>query len=74
MGKIADALNKYSKERKTVRIQKVTKADLEALMTYDRETGHLLRYDKGTGQVNHNRLEEMIRLERENYNASGDNK
>ena len=51
MGKIADALNRYSKERKTVRVQKVTKADLEALMTYDRETGHLLRYDKGSGQA-----------------------
>ena len=57
MGKIADALNKYSKERKTVRVQQVTKEDLAALMTYGRETGHLLSYNKDSGRVNHNSKE-----------------
>ncbi len=51
MGKIADALTKYSQERNAARVRKVTKADLDALMTYDRETGYLLKYNKETGKV-----------------------
>ena len=51
MGKISDALDKYAKERRTRRLSRLTRADVDALMAYDRETGHLLAYDAGSGQV-----------------------
>ena len=57
MGKIADAINKYTKERYGSQEEQIQDKDLEALMTYDRETGHLLKYDKSTGKVNHSSMD-----------------
>ena len=57
MGKIADALGKYEKERKAFSHAGLTKADLSVLMAYDKKTGHLLSYDPGTGHVDPRSME-----------------
>ena len=57
MGKIANALGKYAHERKAARIPNLTKVDLEVLLNYNRETGHLLNYDSKTGQVGNHSME-----------------
>jgi exopolysaccharide/PEP-CTERM locus tyrosine autokinase len=62
VGKISNALNKYAKERKDVDGRKLppialNKDDVNALLRHDRETRHLLRYDKSTGEVDHNSIE-----------------
>lgn len=57
MGKIADALDKYTKERKAANHAGLTKADLSVLMAYDQKTGHLLSYDPATGQVDNDSME-----------------
>jgi capsular exopolysaccharide synthesis family protein len=57
LGKIADAINKYTKERYGSPGQQVTQNDLAVLLTYDRETGHLLKYDKATGKVDHSSMD-----------------
>ena len=56
MGKISNALNKYAKERREDQGHKappisLNQDDVKALLKYDRETKHLLRYDKSTGEV-----------------------
>ena len=51
MGKISNALNKYAKERKEAQIARLTRPDVDALLGYDRETGHLLQYNAQTGEV-----------------------
>jgi len=51
LGKISNALNKYAKERKEARIVRLTRPDVDALLRYDRETGHLLQYNAQTGEV-----------------------
>jgi len=56
VGKISNALNKYAKERREEQGHKappvaLNQDDVNALLRYDRETKHLLRYDKSTGEV-----------------------
>ncbi len=57
MGKIFDALNKHSKELSAPQPQKVTAGDRKALLTYDRKTGHLVKYNEKTGQVDHRSMD-----------------
>ena len=45
MGKIADALEKYAQESKTARLPVLTRADLDVLLSYNQQNGHLLTYD-----------------------------
>jgi hypothetical protein len=51
MGKIANALKKFSQERKAVRLPGLTRADFDVLLAYDRKTGHLKNYDRGNDQM-----------------------
>ena len=51
MGKIANALKKFSQERKAVRLPGLTGADFDVLLAYDRKTGHLKNYDRGSDQM-----------------------
>lgn len=62
MGKISNALNKYAKERRDVQGQPpppiaLNQDDVNALLKYDHETKHLLRYDKTTGEVDQESIE-----------------
>jgi protein-tyrosine kinase len=57
LGKIANALGKYAQERKAARLPGLTRADLNVLLNYNRETGHLLNYDNETGQVGNPSME-----------------
>ena len=62
MGKISNALNKYAKERREVQGQPpppvaLNQDDINALLKHDRETRHLLRYDKDTGEVDQESIE-----------------
>ena len=62
MGKISNALSKYAKERRDVDGPKLppialNQDDVNALLKHDRETKHLLRYDKSTGEVDHESIE-----------------
>jgi len=47
VGKIANALDKYAQERKNSQTPGLTRADMEILLAYDRETCHLLNYHPG---------------------------
>ena len=59
MGKIANALGKYTRERQAARLPKLTRADQVALISYNPKTGHLLNPDITAGkQVNHS-MEEL---------------
>jgi exopolysaccharide/PEP-CTERM locus tyrosine autokinase len=65
MGKIYEALTRYSHiaerggQNPPPRRVALNQSDLEALINYDRETGHLLRYDRDTGQVNEGSIEDL---------------
>ena len=50
MGKIANALGKYAQERKTARLATLSRADLDVLMSYNRNTGHLLNHETDAGR------------------------
>ena len=52
MGKIANALDKYARERKNSGIPRLTRADQEVLLAYDRKTCYLLNYPSNDGQMN----------------------
>ncbi len=51
MGKIFNALEKYQKERGADRQKNVqlTDSDWDALLNYDKKTGHLVKYDSKSG-------------------------
>lgn len=65
MGKIYEALTKYSDtahragQDQPPRRVALNQSDLEALINYDRETGHLVRYDRDTGQVDMSGIEAL---------------
>jgi exopolysaccharide/PEP-CTERM locus tyrosine autokinase len=65
MGKIYEALTKYSHlaeragQDQPPRRVALNQSDLEALINYDRETGHLVRYDRDTGQVDMSGIEAL---------------
>ena len=59
MGKIANALGKYAQERQTAGLPKLTRADREALLSYNPKTGHLLNPDTATGKVGDRSLEAL---------------
>jgi exopolysaccharide/PEP-CTERM locus tyrosine autokinase len=61
LGKISDALSKYAKERTLALRGRLTRQDLDALMGYDRKTGHLLSYNAETGQVGSMSMEALRR-------------
>jgi len=57
VGKISEALDKFSRERRESAQQPqlsrmaLTQSDYDALVNFDRETGHLVKYDRNNGQV-----------------------
>ena len=51
MGKIANALGKYDQERKAARLPGLTRADRDALLSYNRKTGHILNDETGSDRV-----------------------
>ncbi len=63
MGKISDALDKFSRERREESLQPqvarmpLNQMDYDALVNYDRETGHLVKYDRHNGQVDGQRID-----------------
>ena len=65
MGKIYEAMTKYSETAQRAgqdqppRRVALNQSDLEALINYDRETGHLVRYDRDTGQVDMGGIEAL---------------
>ncbi|MBI5578274.1 MAG: polysaccharide biosynthesis tyrosine autokinase [Deltaproteobacteria bacterium] len=65
MGKISKALDKYASERKLSAQQPLPAAsplthdDIIALVGYDEKTGHLLKADPATGNVDECRIEEL---------------
>ena len=61
MGKIFNALEKYQKERDAAGWKKVklTSSDWDTLANYDKKTGHLLKYDSGTGRPDGSRVENL---------------
>ena len=59
MGKIANALGKYARERKTTRLPGLTRADRTALLSYNRKTGHLLNPDTATGRPGNHSMEAL---------------
>lgn len=64
MGKISKALAKYASEKKVeipaaIAIPPLTADDIEVLVAYDETTGHLLKCDEETGQVDERRIEEL---------------
>lgn len=65
MGKISKALDKYDSERKSFEPQPaptaslLTHDDIITLVGYDDKTGHLLKTDPITGQVDERRIEEL---------------
>jgi capsular exopolysaccharide synthesis family protein len=65
VGKISEALDKYVSERKSFDPQAqpaaamLTDDDILALVAYDDKTGHLLKTDPATGQVDERRIEEL---------------
>lgn len=64
MGKISSALSKYAKERREVRSTSLppislNQSDLFALMQYDRQTGHLLKYDPSSGEVDQQSIDTL---------------
>ena len=59
MGKIANALGKHARERKTTRLPGLTRADRTALLSYNRKTGHLLNPDTATGRPGNHSMEAL---------------
>lgn len=64
MGKIANALDKYSDERRVEVLggavgPALTPVDIEVLVAYDQKTGHLLKCDPETGQIDEDRIGEL---------------
>ena len=65
MGKISKALDKYASERKSYAPQPLpvasplTHDDIIVLVAYDEKTGHLLKADPATGNVDERRIEEL---------------
>lgn len=65
MGKISKALDKYASERKLSAPQPLPAApplthdDIVALVAYDERTGHLLKADPASGNVDEGRIEEL---------------
>ena len=64
MGKISDALSKYATERRQSIVAETSPlqlsgSDLAVLLDYDHETGHLLKYNRETGQVDGDRIEQL---------------
>lgn len=65
MGKISKALDKYSRERSgSAQPQArprmaLNQVDYDALVNYDRETGHLVEYDPTTGAVDSNSIDRL---------------
>jgi capsular exopolysaccharide synthesis family protein len=63
VGKISDALDKFSRERREesqllqVARMPLNQLDYDALVNYDRETGHLIKYDRNNGQVDGQRID-----------------
>ena len=63
MGKISDALDKFSRERREESQQPqlarmpLSQLDYDALVNFDRETGHLVKYDRNNGQVDGHRID-----------------
>jgi len=63
VGKISDALDKFSRERREesqqpqVARMALNQLDYDALVNYDRETGHLVKYDRNNGQVDGQRID-----------------
>jgi capsular exopolysaccharide synthesis family protein len=63
VGKISDALDKFSRERREADQQPhvarmpLNQSDYDALVNYDRETGHLVKYDRGNGLLDGRRIE-----------------
>ena len=51
MGKIANALDKYDQERQAARLPGLTRADRDALLSYNRKTGHILNDETGSDRV-----------------------
>jgi capsular exopolysaccharide synthesis family protein len=64
LGKIAKALVKYASEKKQETLSplerlSLTADDIEALIAYDKKTGHLLKSDPETGMVDEGRIDEL---------------
>jgi len=65
VGKISKALDKYASERKSSAPQPLSAAsplthdDIIALVAYDEKTGHLIKTDSATGNVDERRIEEL---------------
>jgi len=64
VGKIAKALDKYTDERKAEILMApvgppLSPADIEVLVDYDEKTGHLLKCDPVSGQVDESRIGEL---------------
>ena len=65
MGKISKALDKYASERKVdsqtdlAAGPPLTYEDIQVLVGYDERTGHLLKCNPETGQVDENRIDEL---------------
>ncbi len=65
MGKISRALDKYASEHKPSVPQPLSSAtplthdDIIALVAYDEKTGHLLKVDSASGNVDERRIEEL---------------
>ena len=59
MGKIANALGKYTQERQAGRLPKLTRADWVALISHNRKTGHLLNPDAAPGKPGNHSMEAL---------------
>jgi len=59
LGKIANALGKYAQERQAAGLPKLTRADRDALLSYNRKTGHILNPDTATGKLGNHSMEEL---------------
>ncbi len=57
MGKISNALGKYAQERQAARLPKLTRADRDALRSYNRKTGHLFNSDAAAGKLGNHSME-----------------
>jgi len=63
VGKISEALDKFSRERRESALNPqparmvLTQLDYDALVNYDHETGHLVKYDRNNGQVDGRSIE-----------------
>ena len=59
MGRIAKALKKSAQERQAALLPKLTRADRVVLISYNRETGHLLNPDTATGMLDNHGMEKL---------------